>query len=62
MRMLLSAGAPVPLPTLRAASDLLGGCEAHTPYGMTEALLVTDVTLDELTKHRLTTVSWSGVR
>jgi acyl-coenzyme A synthetase/AMP-(fatty) acid ligase len=48
VRMLLSAGAPVPLPTLRAASDLLGGCEAHTPYGMTEALLVTDVTLDEL--------------
>jgi len=48
VRMLLSAGAPVPVPTLRAASDLLGGCEAHTPYGMTEALLVTDVTLDEL--------------
>lgn len=48
VRLLLSAGAPVPRETLRAASDLLGGCQAHTPYGMTEALPVTDVTLDEL--------------
>ena len=48
VRLLLSAGAPVPQETLRAASDLLGGCEAHTPYGMTEALPVTDVTLDDL--------------
>jgi acyl-coenzyme A synthetase/AMP-(fatty) acid ligase len=48
VRLLLSAGAPVPRETLRAASDLLGGCEAHTPYGMTEALPVTDVTLTEL--------------
>ena len=48
VRLLLSAGAPVPRETLRAASDLLGGCEAHTPYGMTEALPVADVTLAEL--------------
>ena len=48
VRLLLSAGAPVPRETLRAASDVLGGCEAHTPYGMTEALPVADVTLDEL--------------
>jgi acyl-coenzyme A synthetase/AMP-(fatty) acid ligase len=48
VRLLLSAGAPVPRETLRAASGLLGGCEAHTPYGMTEALPVTDVTLTEL--------------
>ena len=32
-----------PARLLRAASDLLGGCEAHTPYGMTEALPVADV-------------------
>jgi acyl-coenzyme A synthetase/AMP-(fatty) acid ligase/pimeloyl-ACP methyl ester carboxylesterase len=48
VRLLLSAGAPVPRETLRAASQLLGDCEAHTPYGMTEALPVTDVTLTEL--------------
>jgi acyl-CoA synthetase (AMP-forming)/AMP-acid ligase II len=48
VRLLLSAGAPVQRATLRAASELLGGCEAHTPYGMTEALPVTDVTLAEL--------------
>jgi acyl-CoA synthetase (AMP-forming)/AMP-acid ligase II len=48
VRLLLSAGAPVPRETLRAASEVLGGCEAHTPYGMTEALPVADVTLDEL--------------
>jgi acyl-coenzyme A synthetase/AMP-(fatty) acid ligase len=50
VRLLLSAGAPVPRETLRAASQLLGDCEAHTPYGMTEALPVTDVTLAELEK------------
>jgi acyl-coenzyme A synthetase/AMP-(fatty) acid ligase len=48
VRLLLSAGAPVPVETLRAAADLLGGCEAHTPYGMTEALPVTDIELAEL--------------
>jgi acyl-coenzyme A synthetase/AMP-(fatty) acid ligase/pimeloyl-ACP methyl ester carboxylesterase len=48
VRLLLSAGAPVPRQTLRAVSQLLGDCEAHTPYGMTEALPVTDVTLAEL--------------
>ncbi|MFL6070710.1 MAG: alpha/beta fold hydrolase [Actinomycetes bacterium] len=48
VRLLLSAGAPVPRETLRSASQLLGDCEAHTPYGMTEALPVTDVTLTEL--------------
>ena len=48
VRLLLSAGAPVPRETLREASELLGGCDAHTPYGMTEALPVTDVTLAEL--------------
>ena len=48
VRLLLSAGAPVSRETLRAASELLGDCDAHTPYGMTEALLVADVTLREL--------------
>lgn len=48
VRLLMSAGAPVSRETLRAASHVLGGCEAHTPYGMTEALPVANVTLEEL--------------
>ena len=48
VRLLLAAGAPVPRETLRAVAQLLGDCEAHTPYGMTEALPVADVTLTEL--------------
>jgi acyl-coenzyme A synthetase/AMP-(fatty) acid ligase/pimeloyl-ACP methyl ester carboxylesterase len=48
VRLLLSAGAPVPTDTLRAASALLGAADAHTPYGMTEALPVCDISLDEL--------------
>ncbi|HEX5018398.1 MAG TPA: alpha/beta fold hydrolase [Actinomycetes bacterium] len=51
VRLLLSAGAPVGRETLRAAAQLLGNCEAHTPYGMTEALPVCDVTLSELEEH-----------
>ncbi|MDH4353835.1 MAG: AMP-binding protein, partial [Actinomycetota bacterium] len=34
--------------TLRAAAALMGGCEAHTPYGMTEALPIADITLSDL--------------
>jgi cis-3-alkyl-4-acyloxetan-2-one decarboxylase / olefin beta-lactone synthetase len=48
VRLLLSAGAPVPSKLLRQASDLMGGCEAHTPYGMTEALPLCDTTLAEI--------------
>lgn len=44
----LSAGAPVPLDLLTAVQALLPGAEVHTPYGMTEALPVTDVTLTEV--------------
>lgn len=48
VRLFLSAGAPVGLDLLEAASALMPGAEAHTPYGMTEALVVADVSLDEL--------------
>ncbi|NIJ05063.1 acyl-coenzyme A synthetase/AMP-(fatty) acid ligase/pimeloyl-ACP methyl ester carboxylesterase [Frigoribacterium faeni] len=42
----LSAGAPVPATLLAAAGDLMPAAVPHTPYGMTEGLLMTDVTLD----------------
>ena len=48
IRLLMSAGAPVPTPLLHDLRETFPGAEAHTPYGMTEALPVTDVTLDEI--------------
>ncbi|MDQ2756905.1 MAG: AMP-binding protein, partial [Actinomycetota bacterium] len=48
IRLLISAGAPVPLALLREVQALVPQAELHTPYGMTEALPVTDVSLAEL--------------
>lgn len=45
VRTFLSTGAPVGEPLLAAAAQLMPNAEPHTPYGMTECLLVTDVTL-----------------
>lgn len=46
--VLLSAGAPVDPAVLAAAVALTPNATARTPYGMTEALPTTDVSLDEL--------------
>ncbi|MGY1712019.1 alpha/beta fold hydrolase [Geodermatophilus sp. SYSU D00758] len=48
VRLLVSAGAPVPAALLRAVGTVLPAAEPHTPYGMTEALPVTDVSLAEV--------------
>lgn len=48
VRTFLSTGAPVGIELLRRAHELMPNAQAHTPYGMTECLLVTDITLDEL--------------
>jgi acyl-coenzyme A synthetase/AMP-(fatty) acid ligase/pimeloyl-ACP methyl ester carboxylesterase len=45
VRLVVSAGAPVPAAVLRALREVLPAAEAHTPYGMTEVLPVTDVSL-----------------
>ncbi|RNE67086.1 alpha/beta fold hydrolase [Cryobacterium tepidiphilum] len=42
----LSAGAPVSERLLDAVAALMPDARLHTPYGMTEGLLMTDVTLD----------------
>ncbi|WP_285115427.1 alpha/beta fold hydrolase [Leifsonia sp. fls2-241-R2A-40a] len=42
----LSAGAPVPARLLERIVALMPQATAHTPYGMTEGLLMTDITLD----------------
>jgi acyl-coenzyme A synthetase/AMP-(fatty) acid ligase len=48
LRLVLAAGAPVPVSLLRSVAELCPHAEARTPYGMTEALPVCDVTLDEI--------------
>lgn len=48
IRLLMSAGAPVPGAVLRAAGELLPEAEPHTPYGMTEVLPVADISLAEI--------------
>ncbi|GAA4979335.1 alpha/beta fold hydrolase [Pseudonocardia tropica] len=45
VRLVVSAGAPVPAALLHALRAVLPHAEPHTPYGMTEALPVTDITL-----------------
>jgi acyl-coenzyme A synthetase/AMP-(fatty) acid ligase/pimeloyl-ACP methyl ester carboxylesterase len=42
----LSTGAPIGESLLAAAAAIMPNATPHTPYGMTECLLVTDITLD----------------
>ncbi len=46
IRTVLSAGAPVPARLLERLVALMPAATAHTPYGMTEGLLMTDITLE----------------
>jgi acyl-CoA synthetase (AMP-forming)/AMP-acid ligase II/pimeloyl-ACP methyl ester carboxylesterase len=46
VRTFLSTGAPISADLLGSAAALMPAARAHTPYGMTECLLVTDITLD----------------
>ncbi|KJC64183.1 hydrolase [Agreia bicolorata] len=46
VKTFLSAGAPVPESLLAAAGRLMPNATPHTPYGMTEGLLMTDITLE----------------
>jgi acyl-coenzyme A synthetase/AMP-(fatty) acid ligase len=48
VRLVLSAGAPVPLHLLRQVQDVLPKASLHTPYGMTEALPVADISLEQI--------------
>ncbi len=45
VRLVMSAGAPVPIETLRAVAKLCPDAALHTPYGMTEVLPVADISL-----------------
>lgn len=46
VRTFLSTGAPIGAEVLGSAAELMPAATAHTPYGMTECLLVTDITLE----------------
>ena len=48
VRLVMSAGASVPAELLRQVQELVPAAELHTPYGMTEALPLTDVSLTEI--------------
>jgi acyl-coenzyme A synthetase/AMP-(fatty) acid ligase/pimeloyl-ACP methyl ester carboxylesterase len=48
IRLVVSAGAPVPAALLHAVGEILPGADFHTPYGMTEVLPVTDISLAEI--------------
>jgi acyl-CoA synthetase (AMP-forming)/AMP-acid ligase II len=47
VRLVMSAGAPVPIETLRQMTRLCPQAEMHTPYGMTEVLPVADLSLKQ---------------
>ncbi|UKA51695.1 alpha/beta fold hydrolase [Arthrobacter sp. FW305-123] len=48
VKLLLSAGAPVPESLLAQVQQLMPQASLHTPYGMTEALPVTDISYEEI--------------
>jgi acyl-CoA synthetase (AMP-forming)/AMP-acid ligase II/pimeloyl-ACP methyl ester carboxylesterase len=52
VRLVLSAGAPVPAETLQAVALLATNAEFHTPYGMTEALPVASIDLATIEQQR----------
>jgi acyl-CoA synthetase (AMP-forming)/AMP-acid ligase II/pimeloyl-ACP methyl ester carboxylesterase len=53
LRVVFSAGAPVPSETLRAIAALASAASLHTPYGMTEVLPVADIDLDGIERAEL---------
>ncbi|HLS49478.1 MAG TPA: alpha/beta fold hydrolase, partial [Actinomycetaceae bacterium] len=48
VELFLSAGAPVAPELLRQVGEVMPNARAHTPYGMTEVLPVTDVSLAQI--------------
>lgn len=48
VRLFLSAGAPISSAALARVHDLMPNADPHTPYGMTEVLPLTDVSLEQI--------------
>ncbi len=53
LRVVFSAGAPVPSETLRSMAVLASAATLHTPYGMTEVLPVADIELEMIEQAEL---------
>lgn len=60
IRVLLSAGAPIPTTLLNQLQPLVPNASLHTPYGMTEALPVTDVQLEEIREAEARSITGTG--
>ncbi|GAA2175641.1 alpha/beta fold hydrolase [Arthrobacter parietis] len=60
VRVLLSAGAPIPVNLLEQLQPLVPGAALHTPYGMTEALPVTDIQLEDIREALDSSVAGAG--
>ena len=52
VRLILSAGAPVPKSLLKRLAVLIPNASIRTPYGMTEALPLSEIDLKEIVKSR----------
>ncbi|GAB3531730.1 alpha/beta fold hydrolase [Arthrobacter tecti] len=60
VKTLLSAGAPVPATLLEGLRPLVPEATLHTPYGMTEALPVTDIDLEGILAATDSSVAGAG--
>jgi len=60
VRTFLSAGAPVSEALLAAAGRLMPEASPHTPYGMTEGLLMADISLDGIREAGAVTAAGPG--
>ena len=61
VRLFLSAGAPISAGLLESVHRLMPSASAHTPYGMTEGLLVADIDLDQIREVASAPVGAGGV-
>lgn len=60
VNVLLSAGAPVPVSLLEQLQPLVPHAVLHTPYGMTEALPVTDIDLAQIREAASSSIPGAG--
>ena len=62
LRAVASAGAPISTKALRAMRPHFVNAEIHTPYGMTEVMPVTNISLEEIDAQARATASASEHR
>ncbi len=60
VELVLSAGAPVPLDLMDSIAEVFPAASIHSPYGMTEGLLLTDIDRDEVDRATGSTTTVAG--